>query len=234
MTSVEDDSHNAYDDDAWLEKSRSDIAKRYAGARRHSLLVRILRIALPVVSVVGVVVFIVVAYVLPDLPAGISASSIDVTHNTIVMKDPHVSGFLRGGRTYEVRADRAEQSLENTKVATLDNIVATLGFGNGESAKIVAPHGTYFADTQRILLSDDIDIQSSNGASGKLQSADVDIPTGTMVSDKPLRFQSGGSSISAAGVHVFDKGGHIVFTGPVKVTYSVPADSKPSPEQPPR
>lgn len=234
MASVEDDTHNAYDDVAWLEKSRADIARRYAGARRHSLAVRILRIALPVVSIVGVIAFVVIAYVLPELPAGISASSIDVTHNTIVMKDPHVSGFLRGGRTYEVRADRAEQSLENTKVATLDNIVATLGFGNGESAQIVAPHGTYFADKQRIVLSDDIVIKSSNGASGTLQSADIDIPSGTMVSDKPMRFESAGSSISAAGIHVFDKGGHIVFTGPVKVRYSVPADSKPSPEQPPR
>lgn len=227
-----DESQNAYDDSAWLERSRAEIATRYARARRHSLFVRILRYALPVLSIIGVIVFVVIAYVLPELPAGISAASIDITHNTIVMKDPHVSGFLRGGRTYEIRADRAEQSLENTKVATLTNIAATIGFGNGDSAKVLAPHGTYFADRQRILLGDEIRFTTTTGVVGMLKTADIDMVAGTMTTDQPLDFRSGDNSITAAGVHVSDKGERIKFTGPVKVTYSVPTDSKSSPDKP--
>lgn len=227
-----DDSHNAYDDAAWLEQSRADIAARYAKARRHSLVVRILRYALPLVSLAGVVLFVIIAYVLPDLPSGISAASIDVNNNSIVMKDPHVSGFLRGGRTYEIRAARAEQSLENTKVVSLDDITATIGLANGEKVKVVAKHGTYYSDTQRIELDKGIELTATNGATGTLQTASIDMASGTMVSPEPIDFRSGENRIQASGVHVADKGGTISFAGRVRVTYSVPDESKRPPANP--
>jgi lipopolysaccharide export system protein LptC len=229
-----DDSQNAFEDQEWLERSRADIATRYAKARRHSLLVRILKYALPLASIVGVGAFIAIAYVLPELPSGISASSIDFGSNSIVMQDPHVSGFLSGGRTYEVRADRAEQSLENTKVVRLDNIAATLGFGNGESAKIAARTGTFYSDKQRIVLDDRITLNTTTGVNGYLQSADIDIAAGTMKTDKPIEFTSEGSRIQANSVRVADKGERIWFTGGVKVTYSLPDESKSKPAEPQR
>ena len=225
MVSLED-SQNAYDDARWLEQSRAEIATRYARARRHSLLVRILRYALPTISIAGVAAFIVFAYVLPELPSGMSATSIDINHNSIVMKDPHVSGFLRGGRTYEVRADRASQSLENTKIVTLDNIAATIGFGNGDQLKVTAAQGTYYSDSQKIDLDQKILLSSTNGVTGVLQSAQIDMVAGTMETDKPIEFRSGETRIWASGVHVTDKGENVSFTGPVKVTYSVPDESK--------
>lgn len=229
-----DDSQNAYENDAWLAETRADIARRYASARRHSRFVRVLRYALPAISVVGVVAFLVIAYVLPQLPSDISASSIDVNSNAIVMKDPHVSGYLSGGRTYEVKADRAEQQLQDTKVVTLHNINATLGFGNGETAKINAKSGIFHADTQRIELDNRITLSTTTGITGQLESANIDMKAGTMRTDKPIQFSSQGSEIRANGVSVEDKGGWIEFFGPVHVTYAVPDESKPDAADPQR
>ncbi len=229
-----DDPQNAYENDAWLAETRADIARRYASARRHSRVVRVLRYALPIISVLGVVAFIVIAYVLPQLPSDISASSIDVNSNSIVMQDPHVSGYLSGGRTYEVRADRAEQQLQDTKVVTLHNINATLGFGNGETAKINAKSGIFHADSQRIELNDTITISTTTGIKGSLESADIDMKAGTMRTDKPIEFSSEGSLIRANGVSVENKGQWIEFTGPVHVTYAVPDESKPDAAEPQR
>jgi len=230
MVSV-DESGNAYDDEHWLEQSRADIAARYARARRHSLLVRILKIALPVLSVGGVAAFLLIIYVLPELPPGISAGSIDISHNSIVMENPHVSGFMSGGRSYEVKADRAEQSLENTKVVTLFNIGATLGFDVDETAEVAAKTGTYYSDIQRIVLNDQISLSTSTGIVGNLQSADIDMKTGTMKSDKPLVFSLDGNRIEANGVFVADRGENISFTDGVKVTYSVADESSAAPGQ---
>lgn len=229
-----DETQNAYENDEWLAETRADIARRYASARLHSRIVRILRYALPIISIIGVVAFLVVAYVLPQLPSGISASSIDVNSNAIVMQDPHVSGYLSGGRTYEVKADRAEQQLQNTKVVTLHNINATLGFGNGETAKINAKSGIFYADTQRIELNDTITLSTTTGITGELDSADIDMKAGTMSTDKPIQFNSQGSQIRANGVTVKNKGEQITFTGPVHVTYAVPDESKPDAAEPQR
>ncbi len=129
------------DDYGWFDQTRAEIDARYRAAQRHSARVRMLKILLPTISVLAVVGFVGYFYVVPHLPANFGAATIDISNNAIVMQDPHVSGYLSGGRSYELKADRAEQSLANTKVVTLHNIGATIGMGKGETARIKPPPG---------------------------------------------------------------------------------------------
>jgi lipopolysaccharide export system protein LptC len=205
------------------------VDPRYRAAMRHSLFVRVLKIALPTISVVVAGGFFLFTYFVPDLPEGVSFGSIDVTNNAIVMENPHVSGFTNNGRAYELKADRAEQSLEDTKVVTLQKIGATIGIGDDETAKVDATTGTYYADQQRLLLDKSIQLSTSTGIAGTLQSADIDMKAGTMRSDKPIDFSAQGSRILANSVEVQDRGKRILFRNGVKVTYTAPSDS-PSPQ----
>ncbi len=213
------------EDYGWFDQTRAEIDARYAQAQRHSRRVRILKVLLPVASLLAIAVIVVYVYIMPSLPPSFGASSIDVSHNSIVMQDPHVSGYLSGGRSYELKADRAEQSLQNTKVVTLRNIGATIGLGNDDSARVLARTGTYYSDAERIVLDDTITFKTTNGIEGALESADIDLKSGTMSSDKPLSFRSAGSEIKANGVQVRDRGQRISFLNGVKVTYSIPAES---------
>jgi lipopolysaccharide export system protein LptC len=108
---------------------------------------------------------------------------------------------------------------------TLQNIGATIGMGNDDSARVLARTGTYYSDAERIVLDDMITFKTTNGIEGALQSADIDLKAGTMSSDKPLAFRSAGSEIKANGVQVRDRGQRISFLNGVKVTYSIPAES---------
>lgn len=216
------------DDYGWFDQTRAEIDARYRAAQRHSTRVRILKILLPGLSLLGIAAFVVYFYVMPALPPSFGASSIDVSHNSIIMQDPHVSGYLSGGRSYELKADRAEQSLENTKVVTLHNIGATIGMGRDETARVVASSGTYYSDAERIVLDEKITFTTTTGIEGALESADIDLKAGTMRSDRPLAFRSGGSEIKANGVAVRDRGQRISFLNGVKVTYSIPAESSPA------
>lgn len=209
----------------WLENEENVMDARYRAARRHSSRVRILKIILPLTGVVAVLFFLGYFFGMPNLPAGFGAGAIDVTNNSIIMKDPHVSGYLSGGRSYELRADKAEQSLANTKVVNLQNIGATIGMGQGESAHVLAAKGTYYSDAERIVLDGDITFKTTTGIEGALQSADIDLKGGTMTSDKPLAFHSAGSEIHAKGVSVSDRGQTISFVNGVRVTYSVSDES---------
>ncbi|MCX5494996.1 LPS export ABC transporter periplasmic protein LptC [Kaistia dalseonensis] len=227
MNSVRTSSHEDSQVD-WLAESRPDMDERYRAARRHSLRVRILKIALPLFAVLGAVGFIGYVYVLPQLPANVAFGSIDISGNAIVMQDPHVSGFMSGGRAYELRADRAEQSLKNTKIVTLQNIGATIGLGDDQTAKVKAASGTYYADSERMVLDDQITLSTTTGIDGSLASADIDMKSGTMRSDKPLEISSQGSTIKANNVEVQDRGKRISFRNGVKVTYALPDESDPS------
>lgn len=223
MSSIQDTTAGA--DVDWFDRSRAQMDERYRAAQRHSAVVRILKIALPVVSVIGVAAFVIYVYVLPQIPPSFSAGSIDVSHNAIVMQEPHVSGFMSGGRSYELKADRAEQSLQNTKIVTLQNISATIGMGNDDTARVAAASGTYYSDAERIVLDKRITLKTTTGIEGALESADINLKTGTMQSDQPLAFSSEGSRIQANGVEVRDRGQSISFKNGVKVTYAIPAES---------
>lgn len=216
------------DDYGWFDQTRAEIDARYRAAQRHSARVRLLKILLPTVSVLAVGVFVVYFYVMPALPPSFAAGSIDVSRNAIVMQNPHVSGYLSGGRSYELKADRAEQSLQNTKVVTLENIGATIGMGRDESARVVAASGTYYSDAERIVLDRKISFTTTTGIEGALETADIDLKGGTMSSDKPLAFRSAGSEIRANGVSVRDRGQRISFLNGVKVTYAIPPESSPA------
>ncbi|MCX5520548.1 LPS export ABC transporter periplasmic protein LptC [Kaistia defluvii] len=210
--------------------ARPGVDTRYRAAMRHSRFVRILKIALPTVSVLVAGAFFVFTYFVPSLPEGVSFGSIDVTNNAVVMENPHVSGFTNNGRAYELKADRAEQSLKDTKVVTLQKIGATIGMDDaGGTAKVVATTGTYYADKQRLYLDKAITLSTSTGIAGTLQNADIDMKAGTMRSDQPIDFTAQGSRIQANSVEVQDRGKRVLFRNGVKVTYSAPADS-PSPQ----
>lgn len=209
------------------------VDARYRAARRHSVFVRILKVALPTISLVAAAGFFLFTYFVPDLPDGVSFGSIDVTNNAVVMENPHVSGFTNNGRAYELKAERAEQSLENTKVVTLQAIGATIGLGNDDTAKVDATTGTYYADQQRLFLDKAIKLKTSTGIDGTLQSADIDMKAGTMRSDQPIDFTAQGSRIQANSVEVLDRGKRVMFRNGVKVTYTAPDEStSPQPAAP--
>lgn len=232
MTTTSDTRWSAPEPEHFVDV-RGGVDARYRKAMRHSLFVRILKIALPTISLVVAGGFFAFTYFVPDLPEGVGFGSIDVTNNAIVMENPHVSGFTNNGRSYELKADRAEQSLEDTKVVTLQKIGATIGLGNDDTAKVDATTGTYNADTQRLRLDESIQLSTSTGIAGTLQSADIDMKAGTMRSDQPIDFSAQGSRILANSVEVQDRGKRILFRNGVKVTYTAPADSSsPQPAAP--
>jgi len=212
--------------------TRPGVDTRYRAALRHSRVVRFLKIALPTISLLAAAGFFVFTYFAPQLPEGVSFGSIDVTNNAVVMENPHVSGFTNNGRAYELKADRAEQSLKDTKVVTLQQIGATIGIGDDETAKVDATTGTYHADKQRLYLDKAIRISTSTGISGTLENADIDMKAGTMHSDRPIDFTAQGSRIQANSVEVQDRGKRVLFRNGVKVTYSVPDSNSDDPSSP--
>src|SRR6185503_9325919 len=71
--------------------------RAFARARRHSRRVVLLRLLLPVGGLVAVAVFVVKAHLGLPGDLDLSAASLSVTKNSIIMNHPHLTGF--GGGT---------------------------------------------------------------------------------------------------------------------------------------
>src|ERR671911_642382 len=92
---------------AFQASHRSDHARRFRAAARHSRRVRLLRIGLPVATVIGCIVLALVSWfnplrMLTRLP--ISIGDVVVSGTKIKMENPKLSGFTRDSRRYDVAA----------------------------------------------------------------------------------------------------------------------------------
>jgi len=98
---------------AYWTMSRGDSERAFRSARRHSRVVRVLRIAIPVGVLISVVGISLATYLNPlrmlaSLP--IDISDMVVSGTKITMEQPRLSGFTKDQRAYEFIADAAAQT----------------------------------------------------------------------------------------------------------------------------
>src|ERR1700675_1215979 len=107
--------------------SRGDAERAFRAARRHSRLVRILRIAVPTTVALALVVITLITYLNPlrmlaKLP--INIDNLVVSGTKVTMEQPRLSGFTSDARAYELTADTAAQDMTKPDLVELRNIRA--------------------------------------------------------------------------------------------------------------
>lgn len=196
-----------------------DRQRRHAfeKAARQSRLIRRLRVALPVLSVV--LLSAVIGFtVLTRLELALSYGDLAITSEGLSMSAPKLSGSDGKGRTYTVSAERAVQDLGNPKLIRLYGINAHVRQADGSAADFAAGSGLYDAGGQTLVLDKDISIRSDDGSTADLERASIDLATGNVTSDAPIDFSSSLGSIQAQGMAVEQKGGSVTFSNGVKMT----------------
>ncbi len=161
--------------------NRSDSARAFRAARRHSRLVRILRVAIPLGVVLVFAAVTLMTYFNPlRVLSGVPASVGDmVVHGSkITMEQPKLSGFTRDARAYKLTADSAAQDLTKPDIIELSHIRAQVQMKDKSTVHMSALQGTYDSKSQMLELHHDIRLNSSNGYTGRLSEATVDIQEG--------------------------------------------------------
>lgn len=203
----------------------------YRTARRHSRLVRTLRIVLPALAVAGILLFWASAHFVPgDLAGLISQAGIDVKSNSVVMDAPHISGFEGTRRAYEVKATRAIQSLDDPKVLTFEQIDAHIGLDDGGTATVVAGTGIYNGNDNTLELKNDISITTTTGYAATIREAAVDLAKGNLRSSAPVAIRAKEGTLRADSIEVTDRGKYVAFRGGVSVTFMPPGELATPPE----
>jgi lipopolysaccharide export system protein LptC len=195
----------------------------YRDARRHTGLVRWLKIILPALAGAGVVAFFVaIKTMTSDIADLFTLASIAVDSKNLIMEKPHLSGFKGTEHSYEVHAERAVQDLTNPKVVRLEMIDAEFGLTSEVRVSLDATAGVFDGDKETLELSEGITVSSTDGYAAKLEMAMVDLRAGTLVSEGAIEISSTDGLVRSRALSISDRGKKIAFTGGVSMTFVPP------------
>jgi lipopolysaccharide export system protein LptC len=199
---------------AYWTMGRRDSDRAFRVARRHSRLVRVLRIAIPAGVVVGLVIVALITYfnplrMLAKLP--INLNDLVVSGTKITMEQPRMSGFTHDGRAYELTAVAAAQDLTKPDIVELHNLHATVQMQDQSTMKMSALNGIYNTKVETLKLEQNILLTSSSGYQGRLQEALVDIRKGNVVSDQPVEIKMLQGTLNANKLDIVNSGDLVRF-----------------------
>ena len=209
---------------AYWTMSRGGAERAFRAARRHSRIVRILRVALPAAVALALAFVIVAAYfnplrVLTKLP--IDIGNLVVSGTKITMEQPRLSGFTRDGRAYEVTATAAAQDVTKPDIVELHDIHAKVQMQDKGSIQVSAATGIYDTKGETLRLAQDIVLTSTAGYECRLSEALVDTRAGNVLSEHPVAVKMLQGTLNANRLEVVDSGDLVRFGGGVDMVLTL-------------
>jgi lipopolysaccharide export system protein LptC len=203
---------------AYWTMGRRDAERAFRSVRRHSRLVRVLRIAVPLAAVLGLSGIGLVTYfnplrMLAKLP--VDVGNLVVSGTKITMEKPHLAGFTRDARAYELTGTTATQDLTKPDIVELHNLRAKLQMQDKSTTEVTALNGIYNSKSEILKLDQDILLTSSTGYQAKLSEALVDIQKNNVVSQHPVAVKMLHGTLNANRLDVVDSGELVRFDGGV-------------------
>jgi len=192
------------------------LSRVQRAARRHSLLVRILRWLLPGLGLLILAVMIGLV-VLFHVLSGFGATNLMLTSDGLVMDHPELSGH-DGERSYKVTATRAIQRLTDPRIIDLETIRADIVLSKDESAEIIALKGTYNNAAETLRLYDGIQLEWSEGYKVDLREVEIDLTSGAMSTSEPVAIRSEQGHVVAGKLDYDKTKGLVRFHDGIKMT----------------
>ena len=200
---------------------RGDGARAFRKARRHSRLVRVVRLAIPVI-LLGAIAFGLIAASFNPLRMLTAALPLDfdslvVSGTKITMQQPRIAGFSRDSRPYELTARAAAQDVTKPNTIELQGIHGKSEMPDQSVFEMTADGGIYNSKTDILTLRQNVIFKSTSGFEVHLSEAVVDVHNNNMVSEKPVEVRLQQGIINANRMELVDSGDTIRFGNGVTV-----------------
>jgi lipopolysaccharide export system protein LptC len=201
----------------FLMQPRRDNRRAFRAAMRHSRLVRITRVGLPLAVVLFAAAFGAYRWVDPmrvlsKLP--VSTEEVLVSGTKIVMRQPRLTGFTKDERPYTVTAHTAAKDLANPDLLELGQIHATIAMPDGRNVELTATEGLYNGKTDVLRLDKSV-VVSSPDYQISLREAVANIKAGSVISEQPVEVKMLQGTVNANRLEVTESGAVVRFSGGV-------------------
>jgi lipopolysaccharide export system protein LptC len=195
---------------------RGDPERAFRAARRHSRLVRFLRVALPIAVILFLAIFGLWTWFnpmrlllrIPDIGGELVISGTKIT-----MQSPRVSGFTRDGRPYELSARAAAQDSTQPDVVELAELYAKFQTADSATTEIVAPNGTFNSKKELLELGKETVVTSTGGYKVLLDRPVIDIRAQQLTTSYPVKVETTQGDLRANSMQLLDSGSVVRFEG---------------------
>ncbi|NLH80465.1 MAG: LPS export ABC transporter periplasmic protein LptC [Phyllobacteriaceae bacterium] len=200
-------------------------------ADRHSRRVRLFKILLPSLGIAAALAVGGLTWAKMHFAAGVDVRNVLFSKDGLTMVEPRLSGRAQG-RTYDVSAARAFQSIEDPKVVRMEVIDGRLELSDGTSVKIESARGVYDGNRETLHLEGGVTIAASNGWRAEGASADVDLVGGRIEGREGVRIDGPTARLEADRFDLTDNGHHALFSDKVRMTVLPEGAAVPTPDAP--
>lgn len=207
-----------------LDMGATDRTRDFEKARRHSRHVRVLRIILPIVTVIVTGVYVVSVLRTAGVGDNLAAIALPrILPTDLAMQNPNYEGYSEGGSMYKVRADTARPDLKNTNLIQLSGITADLINAGRQKTTLTAKRGLYDSKKALLVLEDDIDVRGESGLKAQLSRATVFTKLKEIKSDDPVAVQFPAGSVRSDKMLFKQQQKHVVFSQNVRADLKPPS-----------
>src|SRR4051812_6668904 len=198
----------------WTASRRTDIDRAVRSAGRHSVMVRVIRIGLPIAVMGGLTTLAAVTYFKPmqvfeKIPA--LSGKLAVQGSKITMELPRIVGFTRDNRAYELNAETAVQDITSPDIVELQNLRARLEMQDKDVVNVTANSGTYSTKADKVVLRDQVVVTSQQGYKAVLHEAAIEMKKGNVVSEKPVDITLPNGWLKSNRMEIVDSGDLVRF-----------------------
>lgn len=209
--------------------SVADRQRAAEQARRHSTVVRVLKMALPVCALALCGLYFIswrLTVSIGDFEA--SVKTIEVSRERLRMIEPKLEGVTKKNGTYTVTAEFAEQEVSKPGIVYLTTVRADVDNPDQGWTRMTAPSGTFDTKQETLTLTGDIQVASSSGLKSRLTRADINMRTQKVVSEEPVLVQALNGTINSKTMEIQMTERIVIFRGDIRVhIYKRPAKSEP-------
>lgn len=196
----------------------ADRSKAFRAAKRHSMLVRFLRLALPVLALCIAGLYFIPEKITVEVDGGqASIDSVEIADGGLKMVNPRINGVHEKHGVYDIRAIDAIQQIKNPELITLNTITASLTSHSDETTTLTAPSGVFHSKKEELTFTQGVDIGGDAGFAGKLRTATAFLQSNKLISSDPVEFSFHSSTIKAGSMTLFSSEKRAIFKGGVKV-----------------
>lgn len=203
-----------------------DRTVEYKRARRGTIRVRILRLALPLVALGLVGTYATTLVESTGLGSNLPQMAIrQILPEDLAMNNPHYEGFSKDGGAYEFRAQKAHQDITRPTLIKLTGIEGTLTEANKSRTLISAARAEFDHSANVLELFDDINVASESGLKAKLTRATVLTKESILTSPEPVLVEFPSGSIRSSTMTLRQKAREVTFVENVVANFTAPPDA---------
>lgn len=203
----------------------TDRASAFAKARRHTILVGVLRLTLPVsgvIMVLGYALYMQRAISFSWANKKVEVTGISISQEALVAHNPRYTGFDKQGGEFEVRAATAQQDINMKGLVRLKSIDGKLLDASRQVTTLKSPRGTLDNNTSILELYERIDVASQNGMTADLTQATVYTKENRIVSNEPVTVRMPSGTVHGKAMTIEQKLKQVLFTGGVAAQLQAP------------